>query len=611
MEIEEFLRQTQADVKSEIDSRRGESETAYPYPESVFAEVVMEHMSEIGMTFDDPEVCHFTATVGNARLRLSGYALAEDTGQLDLFVSLYGGHDEITPIPDAQTKSAAEQCLRFLARSVQGRLTKTMEQSNDAYGLVLALRDSYSKLDQIRIYVLTDRRAKAKNFKPREVSGKTVKLEVMDIERLYRHWSAGKPRDELTVDFREAAGDSLPCVYVPGDMSDYDYALTVVPGETLRFLYDRYGDRLLEANVRSFLSMTGKVNKGIRDTLRHDPERFMAYNNGIVVVADEVRLGETASGGPGISWLKGMQIVNGGQTTASLYFGKRKIPEIDLGRVRVPAKIIALKTSDSSAEEVLVANISKYANSQNSVRQSDLSANKAFHRTVENLAQTTYCPDGVGRWFYERAAGSYKTMLAREGTTPARLKKLRQAIPTARKITKTDLAKYLNAWDQLPDAVSFGAQKNFVRFMERLEAEHGSPGKVLDVQGFKQVIAKAILYKATQRIARRMFQAFQANITTYTIAVAANRLGSKLDLDKVWLQQGASPAFEQQLAVWAEKVHNVLHETASGRMVSEWAKKTECWHAVRSASYGETVAPIPELLPTGGRESVGQREADG
>ena len=279
--------------------------------------------------------------------------------------------------------------------------------------------------------------------------------------------------------------------------------------------------------------------------------------------------------------------------------------------MRVPAKIIALKTSDSSAEEVLVANISKYANSQNSARQSDLSANKAFHRTVENLAQTTYCPDGVGRWFYERAAGSYKTMLVREGTTPARLKKLRQAIPTARKITKTDLAKYLNAWDQLPDAVSFGAQKNFLRFMERLEAEHGSPGKVLDVQGFKQMIAKAILYKATQRIARRMFQAFQANITTYTIAVAANRLGSKLDLDKVWLQQGASPAFEQQLAVWAERVHTVLHETASGRMVSEWAKKTECWHAVRSASYGETVAPIPELLPTGGRESVGQREADG
>ena len=602
MEIEEFLRQTQADVRSQIDSRRGESEAAYPYPESVFAEVVMDHMSEIGMTFDDPEVCHYTATVGNARLRLSGYAFGADTGQLDLFVSLYGGHDEITPIPDAQTKTAAEQCLRFLARSVQGRLTKTMDQSDDAYGLVLAIRDSYGKLDQVRIYVLTDRRAKAKHFKPREVGGKTVKLEVMDIERLYRHWAAGKPRDELTVDFRETAGDSLPCVYVPGDMSDYDYALTVLPGETLRHLYDRYGDRLLEANVRSFLSMTGKVNKGIRETLTRDPERFMAYNNGIVVVADEVRLEETAAGGPGISWLKGMQIVNGGQTTASLYFGKKKNPDIDLGRVRVPAKIIALKTSDSSAEEALVANISKYANSQNSVRQSDLSANKAFHRSVENLAQTTYCPDGVGRWFYERAAGSYKTMLAREGTTPARLRKLRLAIPTTRKMTKTDLAKYLNSWEQLPDAVSFGAQKNFVRFMERLDEEHGSRGQVPDVQGFKQMVAKSILYKATQKLARRMFQAFQANITAYTVAVVANRLGSRLDLDRIWAQQGLSPALERQIAAWAEKVHGVLHDTANGRMVSEWAKKPECWDAVRAAPYGETVAQIPELRPMASRE---------
>ena len=605
MEIEEFLRQTQTDVRSQIDSRRGESETGYPYPESVFAEVVMEHMSEIGMTFDDPEVCHYTATVGNARLRLSGYAFAEETGQLDLFVSLYGGHDEVIAIPDTQTKTAAEQCLRFLAKSVQGRLTKTMDQANDAYGLVLTIRDSYSKLDQIRIYVLTDRRAKAKNFKPREVGGKTVKLEVMDIERLYRHWAAGKPRDELTVDFQEVAGDSLPCVYVPGDMADYDYAVTVLPGETLRFLYDRYGDRLLEANVRSFLSMTGKVNKGIRETLKYDPEHFMAYNNGIVVVADEVRPGNTAAGGPGIRWLKGMQIVNGGQTTAALYFGKKKNPEIDLARVRVPAKIIALKTLDSRAEEVLIANISKYANSQNSVRQSDLSANKAFHRSVESLALTTYCPDGVGRWFYERAAGSYKTMLAREGTTPAQLKKLRHAIPPARKITKTDLAKYLNSWDKLPDAVSLGAQKNFLRFMDRLETEHGSGGQGLDVQGFKQMIAKAILYKATQKLARRMFQAFQANITTYTVAVVASRFGPRLDLDKVWLQQDISVALEQQIAAWAEKVNSVLHRTAKGRMVSEWAKKSECWDAARAAPYGETVAHIPELLPSGSNERRG------
>src|SRR5690606_27308590 len=135
----------------------------------------------------------------------------------------------------------------------------------------------------------------------REVNGKTIKLEVMDIERLHRHLSEGKPRDELVVNFEEVSGGALPCVYIPCQKKDeYDYALTVIPGEALRFIYEKYGARLLEANVRSFLNATGKVNKGIRDTLRDAPERFMAYNNGIVVVADEAHLGKTADGGAGI-----------------------------------------------------------------------------------------------------------------------------------------------------------------------------------------------------------------------------------------------------------------------------------------------------------------------
>lgn len=596
MELFDFLAQTQAEVRSEIGERLGSSDDSYPYPESVFAEVVMQHMSEIGMTFD-PVVCHYTAKVGNANLRLSGYAISEEADQLDLFVSLYGGVDDVTSIPDSQTKTAAEQCLRFLAKCVQGHLASTMDQSNDAYPLALTIQESYAALDQIRVYVLTDKQAKAKNFKPREINGKTVKLEVMDIERLHRHWSEGKPRDELVVNFEEVAGTPLPCIYIPGDMEEYDYALTVIPGEALRFVYEKYGARLLEANVRSFLSMSGKVNRGIRDTLKKDPQRFMAYNNGIVIVADELELGRTESGAPGILWLKGMQIVNGGQTTAAIYFTKKRTPEVDLKRVRVPAKVIVLKSEDPIEEEALISDISKYANSQNSVRQSDLSANKPFHVELEKLAMSTYCPDGVGRWFYERAAGSYQTMLAREGTTPAKLRKLKQAIPPARKITKTDLAKYLNAWDQSPDSVSFGTQKNFMRFMDRINSneDNDTLANLPDVPEFKRMIAKAILFRTTQKLIRRMFPAFQANIATYAVSLVANRLGDRLDLDKIWLRQDLSPALKDLIQIWAGEVHNVLHKTSDGRMISEWAKKPECWVAVRVERYTLPAGDIPEL----------------
>ena len=590
MELLDFLRQTQVEVRTQIDERMAESDGTYPYPESVFAEVVMAHMADVGMTFE-PNVCHYAARVGNANLRLSGYAISEDADQIDLFASLYEGVDEITPVSDTETKTAAEQCLRFVTRCAEGRLAGTMDPTNDAYPLALNIQEGYQQLDQIRIYVLTDRVAKSKNFAVREVREKTVKLEVMDIERLHRHWSEGKPREELVVDFNLVSGGPLPCVYVPGEIADYDYALSVIPGETLRFLYEKYGARLLEANVRSFLSVAGKINRGIRDTLKQAPDRFMAYNNGIVLVVDELQLGRTVDGGPGIQWLRGMQIVNGGQTTASLYFTRKRDPSVDLRHVRVPAKIIVLRADDPAQEEGLISDISRYANSQNSVRLSDLSANKPFHIELEKLALTTYCPDGVGRWFYERAAGSYNVLLAREGSTSARLRQLKEAIPTSRKITKTDLAKYLNAWDQKPHLVSLGGQKNFERFMETVAPVDGAEAPPLpNIVSYKHIIAKAILFKTAQKIVRSMFPAFQANVTAYVVSLIADRLGARIDLERIWNSQALPPWLQQQIRAWADEVNRILHASSNGRMISEWAKKPECWETVVTARYSAPVA---------------------
>lgn len=595
MELIDFLRETQAEVRAEFSERMGTSDQNYPYPELLFAEVVMRHMSEIGMTFD-PVVCHYAAKVGNANLRLSGYAVSDEADQLDLFVSLYSGANELSHVPDSETKTAAEQCLRFLAGCVRGRLASTMEESDDAYPLLMTIKDCYANLDQIRIYVLTDRQARSKNFKAREISGKTIKLEVMDIERLHRHWSEGKPRDEIVVNFQQLVGTALPCVFVPGEAADYDYALTALPGETLRHVYDKYGARLLEANVRSFLSTTGKINKGIRDTLKDDPERFLAYNNGIVVVADDIHLEKTSDGSLGISWLKGMQIVNGGQTTASIYFTKKKNPEISLTRVRVPAKIIILKSMEAAEEEALISCISRFANSQNVVRQADLSANKPFHVDIENIANTTYCPNGTGRWFYERATGSYNVLLAREGTTPARLRQLKEAVPSSRKITKTDLAKYLNAWNKKPHWVSLGAQKNFMEFMNEVDIANGNTAaQIFDVLSYKKMIAKAILFKFTQKLVRTMFPAFQANVTAYLVSLVAHKIGDRIDLEGIWQQQDISTQFKKQLEIWAPEVNQVLHQSSGGRMISEWAKSLACWETVRDATFSKVVLEIPEL----------------
>lgn len=589
MNLPEFLRETQAAVRSQM--RDGAL-----YEEIVFTSIVMEHMSEIGMT-SEPVECHSgLIKVGNANLRLSGYSLSEEHDQLDLFVSLYDNVEVPTPVPDAETKTAVEQCLRFLKLCAEGKMAPKLDPSSDLRSLAETLHAIYDELEQIRVYVLTDRVAKSKSFKTREIGGKAVRLEVMDIERLHRHWSEGKPRDELVVDFGEVSGAPLPCVFVPGESDDYDYALTAIPAEALRLLYEKFGARLLEANVRSFLSVKGKgVNAGIQNTLRSAPERFMAYNNGIVIVADEMRLGKPGDGSAGIAWLKGLQIVNGGQTTASIYFTKKKYPDTDLSRVRVPAKIIVMRAQDSAKEEALVSDISRFANSQNAVRQSDLSANKPFHVEIEKFSRSVYCPDGVGQWFYERAAGSYNTLLAREGTTPSKLKALKEAIPTARRVTKTDLAKYITAWDKKPDIVSLGSQKNFDKFMAGLSPADGLEMPLPTVADFKAMIAKAKIYRDAQKLLRPMFQAFQANVTAYTVSLVAEKLGDRIDLDRIWAKQAASPELLAQIAIWAREVNDVLHSSSGGKMVSEWAKRPECKDAVMGASYSAPATNIPEV----------------
>jgi hypothetical protein len=591
MTLEDFLRRLQADI-----AERMADGDAPPYSEMVFAELVMDHMAEIGMT-SDPVVCHYAARVDRAELRLSGYAVSRDDEQLDLFVSLYEGREDIASVPDSETTQAAGRCLAFLAKCAEGRLASRIDEANEAHELAQIIELIFPKLDHITIHVLTDRVAKSKSFKSREVNGKTVRLEVMDIERLYRHLSEGKPRDEVVLDFKSLSGTPLPCVLIPGQEAVYSVVLAALPGEALRATYDKFGARLLEANVRSFLSATNKVNRGIRDTLRTSPEHFMAFNNGIVMIADEAGYEATAEGGPGIAWLRGVQIVNGGQTTASIYFTKKKAADTDLRSVRVPAKIIVLdvKGDDSeAAREVLVSNVSRFANSQSAVKVSDLSANRPFHRELEQLSQSTFCPDGATRWFYERAAGSYNVMLARKGDTGPRLKKLKTEFPPTKRFNKTELAKCLMTWAGFPQSASFGLQKNFEKFSQLLDEEEGAAlWPLSNANDYKRMVSQVIIFRTVQKLVRGLVPAFQANVTVYTIALMAERLSAEIDLDRIWLDQAMTPQTAALATSWAKSVDEALQVSAAGRMVSEWAKKPACWEYVRALE----LPAQPDVLP--------------
>jgi hypothetical protein len=604
MSLEEFHRNFRSDLQATIAERidggedGGGWEGPFPSEELIFAEKVMEHVYEAGIC-EEPVVCHWNGKVGNAKLRITGYSISVDETALDLFVTHYFGTEQFQDLADSDAIATATEGIRFLFRAASGNLDARIDPTHSVRDLVVTIRSRWKDIDRLRVFVITDGKTKTKRFSNKEVHDKMVAVEAMDMERLFRH-TDGKPRDELSLSLMQSIGTLLPCVHVPDSDADYEYALTAIPGQLIRDLYLRFGPRLLEANVRTFLGTKKTVNKGIVETLRKEPEHFLAFNNGLVLVCDEATFERSNDGTLGLSFIKGLQIVNGGQTTSSIYFASRDDRTIDLSHVMVPAKLIILKGSQDDARERLISSVSRYANSQNAVKMSDLSANRPFHVQLEKLANETWCPDGATRWFYERAAGAYNVTLLRDGNTPPRRRKLQETISPKRKLTKNDIAKYHESWRGKPDVVALGGEKNFVKFMDALDSDPTIVPNPLDARWYRAMIAKVILFKAVESMikakeAKEIFRQGWVNVATYVVAVVAHRIGNRLDFEQIWIRQGISGDLRDLLWDWAVVVNAEFNRIAPGEQFSEVARRADTWAQVKAADFPALPSSIQEL----------------
>lgn len=564
-------------LSAEIRDRAIGDSAGAEFRENAFVEIVADHLAEIGM-LDNPEICYYEGRVGNGVVRLNGYAVPDDGERFDLLVALF--RDEASPrnVSGEELARVAGQAARALA-SASRNVHEEMEKASDAYAMMRRISELLATgASDVRIFVLTDALSSVKGVKPLTVLGSEVRFEVYDLRRLMRTMAAGQTREIIDINLANLGLEPLPCVAMPSRGEDYEAYLAIVPGEALYRMYEEFGPRLLEYNVRAFLQASGKVNRGIRDTLRDEPQHFMAYNNGISITVDEIEVEMKAGKGLVVTRLKGMQIVNGGQTTASIHRARRR-DRMDLSAVHVPAKITRLP---AARVEEMVPNISRFANTQNVIQEADFSANEPFHIALERLSKTIWPPGEQTRWFYERARGQYSTAMNLEGSTPARLRAFRERTPPSQKFTKTDVAKYLNAWNRLPHVVGTGAQKNFVAFMRALRQSRGTAWEP-DESFYRDLVAKAILFNASTKIVRQEgFPAYRANIATYLVAYMSHRTGGQIDADAIWRQQAVSPALDALLRIWARPIADCIQESADGRNVTEWCKKEACWASVKS-----------------------------
>lgn len=567
-----------------------DTETSGWTTEDFLTNVMMEYLEEAGEV-TDPIICPFRGY----GLQMNAYAISEDYESVDIFVSIYS--DSATPRSVSQTDidAAIKRAIQLFHKAVNDLYT-SFQKDNDTYEFAITVHQNKDSIKRVRICALTNGLVKPIALKNITIGNAEVSFSLWDIDRLYRCVTSGKMRETIVVDFQEKFQTTIPCIE-NSTSSKYSVYLAIINGEMLAALYEEFRDRLLEKNVRSFLQAKGTVNKGIRDTLREEPDMFLAYNNGISVTAENVEIVRDENGKPSIKCIRDMQIVNGGQTTASIFNAKNdRKNATDLSQVYVQMKISVIHSAEDMDE--IVPRISTFANTQNKIQVADFSANDPFHRRVEELSRTIWAPAQGGmkprNWFYERARGQYADMLSRESTTK-RKKEYKEIHPL---FTKTDLAKYENTWDQLPWLVSEGAQKNFHKFMLRLNERKGF---VPDEGYYQNLIAKAILFRQTEKLVQKQqYGGYRANIVTYTLAFLSYKTAQCIDLVRIWKEQALSPALEAEIVEISRFVQRLIVNPPGGANVGEWCKKEKCWQTIRDYEYTISDDLQSELLSVAG-----------
>lgn len=575
---EAFALQLHLDVEASCRSGR----TTY---DEALVEFALEALGED--QFDEPTPCHYVdvdSFSNEVRLRIDGYDLheadEEDRDIIDLFV-VYGASPltrgdggtaslQMPQVEGAQVNALFRSARRFVEESLRD-LDREITSDPEARDLARSIKAS-RKLARVYINLITSAEVRQFDRTVEHVGEIEIHKRALDINSLRRLLNP----DAIEVDFSVARPGGIPCVALPDPNDTYRSYLAVVPGAFLAGLYDRFKQRLLEANVRSFLKAGNhSVNQGIIETVRDQPERFFAYNNGITATADELVVESSAEGGLVLVRCRNLQIVNGGQTTASLFHASlRKIP---LDRVFVPMKINEVLDRTRASE--IVQAISYSANRQNKVHLSDLGANQPFHVALQNLSNSEVPPvpaKGVhpgAKWTYERMRGQYHNDLAL-ARTPAKTRQFQQEHPKSQVLTKTDVARYHMIWNQMPFSVCYGAEKNYQRFRGVIGEKF-----VPDAAWFRQLVAKALLVDSCDAVvASQKVPGFKANIVAYTVALLSHVRGKDMDLEAIWRAQSVDAStlrwFDDAIPLVRE---HITAPARDGKNVGEVSKRPECW----------------------------------
>ena len=390
-----------------------------------------------------------------------------------------------------------KEAIRFLEKTFSNELINDVSEARDLQEQLIEQK-RINNLERIDLCIITDTLIDQNNL-PSKILLQNVDLECRIYYWDIRRWDAIKrsksKREPININFNSSDFNLYNVPYLHKSTGkSLDYYLTIFPGDLIADLYDIYNTRLLENNVRVFLSATQNANKGIRNTIGDnegaDAFKFFSYNNGISATAESL---EVENGR--IIKILDFQIVNGGQTTASIHYSRKK----DLNKlteVYVAVKITALQKNDEYSK--IVSKISQAANTQSSIATSDFYANDKQLVLLEQLALKNPTQNHLDRnifYYFERMKGQYNVSKSSQGT-PKQEKIWEDSYPKNLLFNKLDFSRWSNMLMELPYHAAEGSEKQFKTFMENKYFERMD----LNLGSFKTLIGFGLMFKRIYKL---------------------------------------------------------------------------------------------------------------
>lgn len=586
MDAQEFRKDFLENVKAEA-AATGEGSCA------AFVDSMAQHLIEADVLPDFTPSFYTSLTSTRKIYRVDGYVLDEFDYTMNLIIADYDGAEERT-MGKVASSTNFQRLAVFIDQALNTKLYKEIEISTPCADLIDLLRLEKERIRKYRLLVFTDADVSdtLKTLENLDIGGVPAECQIWDIDRVFRVCCSDLGRQNIEIDFREYITEGIPCLEASSAATaEYNSYLCIIPGGVLADIYDKYGSQLLEGNVRSFLSTKVAVNKKIRETILKCPSMFFAYNNGVSATAMDVQLEHTPSGTHIVS-ARDFQIINGGQTTASLSNTRHK-DKADLKGIYVQMKLTEIDESDMDRSTELVRNISRSSNSQNKVTDADFFSTHPFHIRMEQHSRRIFAPAEAGaqyetKWFYERAKGQF--LQAQMRLTPAKKRQFLLQNPKSKVITKTDLAKVRNTWNEMPHTVSKGAQTNFMKFAELIDEAWTTNDTQFSERYFTETVALVILFKHLEGLVPKQpwyEQGYRANIVTYSLALLHQMIrkqfkNRELDLQSIWLRQSVPEIVTKVLEQISEQVfYKITDPNRPTINVTQWCKRDGCWKSVQ------------------------------